>query len=89
MLRHQILFAFLALFVGLAAAQQKVMPSTYTAFTESPYPETSTDQQRNLASDYIIYQGRRMHPQQHRAHRSGTTVVPSVSSGRFSTPTAT
>ena len=56
MLRYSII-AFLALFVGLAAAQQKVMPSTYTAFTESPYPETSADQQKNLASDYIIYKG--------------------------------
>ena len=56
MLRYKII-AFLALFVGLAAAQQKVMPSTYTAFTESPYPETSANQQKNLASDYIIYKG--------------------------------
>ena len=56
MLRYKII-AFLALFAGLAAAQQKVMPSTYTAFTESPYPETSANQQKNLASDYIIYKG--------------------------------
>ena len=74
MLRHKILFAFLALFVGLAAAQQKVMPSTYTAFTESPYPETSTDQQKNLASDYIIYKGSMQPLQYTELIRSGTTV---------------
>ena len=33
MLRYKIILALLALFVGVAAAQQKVMPSTYTAFT--------------------------------------------------------
>ena len=74
MLRHKILFAFLALFVGLAAAQQKVMPSTYTTFTESPFPETSADQQKNIASDYIIYKGSMQPLQYTELIRSGTTV---------------
>ena len=85
MLRHKILFAFLALFVGLAAAQQKVMPSTYTTFTESPFPETSADQQKNIASDYIIYKGSMQPLQYTELIRSGTTVTASPSH-RSSTP---
>ena len=74
MLRYKIILALLALFVGVAAAQQKVMPSTYTAFTESPYPETSTNQQKNLASDYIIYKGSMQPLKYTELIRSGTTV---------------
>ena len=74
MLRYKIILALLALFVGVAAAQQKVMPSTYTAFTESPYPETSTNQQKNLASDYIIYKGSMQPLKYTELIRSGTKV---------------
>ena len=85
MLRYKIILALLALFVGVAAAQQKVMPSTYTAFTESPYPETSTNQQKNLASDYIIYKGSMQPLKYTELIRSGTTVTASPSH-RSSTP---
>ena len=74
MLRYKIILALLALFVGVAAAQQKVMPSTYTTFTESPFPETSADQQKNIASDYIIYKGSMQPLKYTELIRSGTTV---------------